>query len=153
MNCIENNLKDVKSSLNNEFKVKIARMQNNFNNYLNSVRNNHQLSESEKHEIQGNAYFSFNQSKSGFIKSYKFHLTSVKIKHNNEKKALKALYDSGNFKKGKLREYTTINLYQPKSKRRKYDDDGHRQMILLEKDAKNILIEDQIYEYFYGNCT
>ena len=128
-------------------------MQNNFDSYVISVRNNYQLSDDEKYQIEGNAYFSFTQSKSDFLKSYNFRLSSVKNTHNNEKNALKALYDSGNFKKGKLKDYTTLNLYQPKSKRRKYDDDGHRQMLLLEKDAKNILVEDQIYEFFYGNCT
>lgn len=83
-------------------------------------------------------------------KSYHDLLNETKSSHSAETKALLDLYQSGNYQKGTLNEYTTFEVYQPKSKRRKYDDDGYRIMLLPERTVTNILIEDEIYKYFYG---
>lgn len=46
----------------------------------------------------------------------------------NEEDALLALYRSNNYKKGKLNEYTSFDIYQPKSSRGRYFDNGHRRL-------------------------
>jgi hypothetical protein len=82
--------------------------------------------------------------------NYKEMLTTLELETNSKIDALTSLYESGNYECGKLNEYATMEVYQPKSKRRKYDDDGYRRVILPEKIIKNLLIEDEIYYHFYG---
>ena len=81
-----------------------------------------------------------------------YHQKMNKLEQEAEEKikALKSLYESGAYEPGRLNEYETMQVYQPQSKRRKYFDDGLRRVLLPEKVIKNILIEDEIYKYYYG---
>ncbi len=135
---LELELVDLKRSNN----LQIKTISNNwrFNNAQKTFHTN--CTKSNYNQIRKNAYLEYNQK-----------MKKIKAEAQNEKDALEALFKSGNYKKGKLKEYTSIELFQPASKRLKYDDDGRRQMLMLKRDAFNIKIEDQIYTYFYGKCT
>lgn len=68
----------------------------------------------------------------------------------SEVNALYELIKSSNFQKGTLHEYTTVEVFQPSAKRRKYDDDGYRKLLLPEKHVYNMQVEDQLYLNYYG---
>ena len=69
----------------------------------------------------------------------------------SEINALKVLFESGKYQKGKLDQYFTLETIQPAARRRRYDDNGYRQVLLPQEKLKNILIEDTIYQYYYGS--
>ena len=119
---------------------------------IKQITNNWQLNIAQKTFQRNCTYANFNQMKKNTYLAYNEKMKCIKAEAQGEKEALEALFKSGNYKKGKLKEYTAIELYQPASKRLKYDDDGRRQILMLQKDAINIKIEDQIYGYFYGSC-
>ena len=100
--------------------------------------------------LKNNLKSQYNESLGELEFRYKRELTLIKTAHSDEKNAIVSLYESGNYKKGKLDQYTTLEVYQPKSRRRRYVDDGQRKVLLLERDAQNVLIEDEIYNFFYG---
>lgn len=64
--------------------------------------------------------------------------------------ALKDLYDSGCYVRGKFSEYFILETKQPVTKRSGYLDTGKRYLLLPKNKIKNILIEDLIYEHYYG---
>ena len=70
---------------------------------------------------------------------------------NEKLYALHSLFASGAYVKGTLAEYVTTELQQPGAKRKRYHDNGSRKVLMPERIVKNILIEDEIYKYFYGN--
>ena len=74
----------------------------------------------------------------------------LKTSEDHEINALKVLYDSGKYEKGKLNQYFTLDVMQPAAKRRHYDDNGHRQVLLPQDKLRNTIIEDTIYSYYYG---
>jgi hypothetical protein len=80
-------------------------------------------------------------------------LTEVESALNEEVTALTSLFNSRNYELGKLGEYRKLETYQPSARRMKYDDDGRRVMILPMNTIKNILIEDEIYNFYYGFPT
>jgi hypothetical protein len=69
----------------------------------------------------------------------------------SEINALKVLFESGKYQKGKLDQYFTLETLQPAARRRRYDDNGYRRVLLTQEKLKNILIEDTIYHYYYGS--
>jgi hypothetical protein len=75
---------------------------------------------------------------------------NIKKSEESQINALKALFDSGKYEKGKLDQYFTLGVMQPAAKRRRYQDDGSRHVLLHESKLRNILIEDTIYSYYYG---
>lgn len=77
-------------------------------------------------------------------------ISKAKTQKNQAEKALRDLFDSGCYVKGKFSEYLILETKQPKAKRRTYFDDGKRYLLLPKNQIKNILIEDVIYEYYYG---
>jgi hypothetical protein len=76
---------------------------------------------------------------------------NLKTMCNEQISALKELHKSGKYQKGKLSEYVSMTVSQPASIRRKYKDTGIRQVLLTEHQLRNILIEDEIYLFYYGN--
>ena len=74
---------------------------------------------------------SFNDNLNKITTSYQTRLQEINDSNENEINALTSLVLSGNYKKGKLHEYATLEVYQPRAKRRKYDDDGYRQVYNL----------------------
>ncbi|CAF1131384.1 unnamed protein product [Brachionus calyciflorus] len=97
-------------------------------------------------ELEAN--FNKEARKLGIIKEKS--IEEIKTYAKKEEKALRDLFDSGNYIKGKFSDYYTLEVYQPKAERRSYVDDGCRFMLLPKSKIKNILIEDTIYEYYYG---
>ena len=50
------------------------------------------------------------------------------MESKKEEDALITLFQSNDYKKGKLNEYTAFNIFQPASIRRNFYDNGHRQL-------------------------
>lgn len=92
----------------------------------------------------------FKKALKELLGDFKNECKNIKESENSQIDALKTLFDSGKYEKGKLDQYFTLGLMQPKAKRRRYNDDGHRQVLLPEDKLRNIIIEDTIYTYYYG---
>ena len=100
--------------------------------------------------LKNNLRSLYNESLGELEFSYERDLKLIKTAYMDEKNAMVSLYESGKYKKGKLSQYTTLEVFQPQSKRRRYDDNGHRKLLLTKQDAQNVLIEDEIYNFIYG---
>lgn len=104
---------------------------------------------------------SFNNNSSLFLEQTKQKLTQdyenklIELNENStdEIKAFVALFNSRKYVLGKLDEYRKLETYQPSAKRLKYDDNGQRLILLPLDIIKNIVIEDEIYYYYYGFPT
>lgn len=147
---LDGGLKVKVADLRNELKGFDAEVYNNYQQGLNSINSDFSTNIYQKNSLQTDLKLKFMQIKKSNKKVFYDKLFTIKNQCNAEKDALTTLFKSGNYQRGKIKEYISCDLYQPRSKRRKYEDDGHRKMLLLETDARNILIEDHIYNYFYG---
>jgi hypothetical protein len=150
--AIDENTENLESEAYRELQQELLNLKRFNSCQIKQIMNNFQLNNAQKTFQRNCTYSNFNLMKKNMYMGYNEKLKCIKAEGQDEKDALEALFKSGNYKKGKLKEYTAIELYQPKSKRLKYDDDGRRQILMLKKDAINIKIEDQIYAYFYGEC-
>ena len=138
------------SNLRKELSQCEAEVFGNYKRGLETIRADFSLSFEQKNYQQFQLKEQWKQIKFGNKKVFYDKLFALKNECKAEKNAFMTLFKSGNFQKGKIREYVTCDLFQPSAKRKKYDDDGHRRMLLHETDAKNVQIEDHIYNYFYG---
>lgn len=138
------------ADLRKELKRFDTEVHNNYQQALNSINSDYSTNIYQKNSLKTGLKLNFMQIKKSNKGVFYDKLFAIKNQCNAEKDALTTLFKSGNYQKGKIKDYISCDLYQPRSKRRKYDDDGHRKMLLLETDAMNILIEDHIYNFFYG---
>ena len=84
---------------------------------------------------------------------YKYNqivLEQLEESRRSEIDSFKDLFESGEYKKGFFHEYTTLEVYQPSAKRRKYDDDGFRRTILPQRLIDYIRLENELYLRFYN---
>jgi hypothetical protein len=81
--------------------------------------------------------------------SYLTKLRELEKSAEFEEHALESIFNSRNYELGKLSEYRKFETFQPCSQRSKYQDSGHRLILLPLNKIKNILIEDEIYNYYY----
>lgn len=81
---------------------------------------------------------------------YQSELNAAESIKQSEVSALYELINSSSYQKGTLHEYTTVEIFQPSAKRRKYDDDGYRKLLLPQKHIKNMQKEDELYQQYYG---
>lgn len=93
------------------------------------------------------------QTKQKLTQDYENKLIELNENSTDEIKAFVALFNSRKYVLGKLDEYRKLETYQPSAKRLKYDDNGQRLILLPLDIIKNIVIEDEIYYYYYGFPT
>lgn len=104
----------------------------------------------ELQQTLGMLHEAYQVSLANITDDYRNRLKQYENASNSQIGALRELFNSGNYQKGQLDNYVTLELYQPSAKRRKYDDNGYRVMLLPEKVIKNIIKEDELYYHFYG---
>lgn len=135
-----------------ELKDKMTSLQQEYRDRLIEISSSNEIDVLHKHLYRNQAAQLLKNENKKVVNQFHEKLEVIRAEKNDEKLAVQTLFKSGNYRKGKLGDYAVVELYQPKSKRLKYDDDGRRQMLMFQRDAVNILIEDQIYAYFYGEC-
>jgi hypothetical protein len=140
----------LKQTIDSTFKSSIDNLKNLYQDQIinakRNLRNNRHQAIRVRSKINKIYYSTLNKIKSNY------HQKLDELEQNVEEKikGLQLLFESGSYERGRLMEYETMEVYQPEAKRRKYYDDGLRRVLLPEKVIKNILIEDEIYNYYYG---
>jgi hypothetical protein len=147
INCEKESLKQI---IELTYHSSIKNLRNLYRKQINNAKHNSKRNPFKLSKIRSTInreyYSTLNKIKSNY------HEKVNKLEQNCQEKikAFQFLFDSGTYEPGRLVEYETMEVYQPEAKRRKYHDDGLRRVLLPEKVIKNILIEDEIYKYYYG---
>jgi hypothetical protein len=81
--------------------------------------------------------------------SYLNKVNEVQVSAEHEVHALESLFNSRNYELGRLNEYRRLDAFKPEAKRFKRSENCHEVVLLPLRKIKNLLIEEEIYKYYY----
>lgn len=131
--------------------VSVSQVEKIYDDNLNQIQMQYQgrSNRSFRKKSKERAKEMFDKSLESIGFNYQEKVTQLEEDTNSKVQALISLHEAG-IHCDSLDKYATLEVYQPQAKRKKYYDDGHRKLFLPEITIKNMLIEDEIYYYYYG---